>query len=228
MERNDAILKLKETIKNLLKFTEGEKKFTDVLGKDGSKYVTPADKLDIGVMLYLLDDKGNQTIPEPNTPIILDDGSTVTVDATGLVTDIQAPQQTKDGESTPVEDAQMTIDPNATPEDTAVDTEDVDVDKELIQRIDDLETAVGQILSMLGDMSMSSENTAKKVEETFSKLEKLSAEPAEQSIKNKKIAKESFMNKKFDFTSRKEDNEVLNLKEAMKKIRLQGGSPRSI
>jgi len=180
MNKQDAILKIKESLKNLMKFSEvTESKFAEIIAKDGKKYVTPADKLDVDVEIYGLDEEGNQ-IPVENGPIELEDGSTIIV-TDNKVTEIKTVEP-KDGEESPIEDAEMEVEPTDIEKEVEVETEPVS-DDDYGKRIEKIEMQMEEILTILSSMVSNGEETMEKVETALSKIEKISDEPAGVKVK---------------------------------------------
>lgn len=181
MDKEQLVLKIRETIKNLMKFEAEEVvevKLLDIMAKDGTKYTTPSTTLGVDSEIYQVDADGNQT-PANDGQIELEDGSILTV-SKGKVTEMLAAPEAMDGQETPIEDAMAVttdVPTDETPADIAEDTTTE-------QRISDLEAKIAEILDMMDKMSMSQVETMEKVDKTFSKVEVLSQEPAGVKITN--------------------------------------------
>lgn len=166
MNRDEAMNALRKSINILLGKQEvKETKLMDVQTKDGKTLTTPAEKLEIGAVLYGIDENGEQ-IPAVDGSYELEDGTTIEL-KDGIVTEIADALE----EST---EEEMAEEPKA----EEAPKEDGDTES----RISKLESEVAELMSMLKTMSDNSQ-------ELSTKVEKFASQPAGDAIKNK-IVKE--------------------------------------
>lgn len=181
--------KLKETLKGLIKLSETsevEIKLSEIELKDGVKLFTPAEKVDVGVEIYKLDENGNQ--------LVADNGEYVTMD--GLVIVVM------DGKVAEIKEAE--VDPNEveTPVEEAMEeTSEVALESNIEARLTDLEGKFSKILELL-------DKSIKESEVVMSKVEELEKSPSEDSLELKPKA--------FDFYSEKRANSKLAQEEILK------------
>lgn len=190
MNRDEAMASLKKTINILLgKTEEAEVKLTDVKTKDGKTISSPADKLDIGVEVYTVDDQGNQ-IPAEDGEYVLEDGTNVTI-LGGVVTEIEAASEEavedaelSDEDKKKAEDdakAKEEADKKKKEEDAAADSSGkVDENPDTEARISKLEKEVADLIAMIQSVSQNSQTLQSKVEE-------FASQPGAEAIKNKKV-----------------------------------------
>lgn len=172
MNRDEAMNALRKSINILLGKQEEVKevKLTDVQTKDGKILSTETETVEIGSVLYGVDDQGNQ-IPVEDGSYELEDGKTIEVKES-IVTEI-AESTTEAVEEVTEED--MSEEP-IVEEVTKEEGDDSET------RLSKLEADVAELMSMLQSMSENSQKLSTKVEE-------FASQPASEPIKNK-IVKE--------------------------------------
>lgn len=166
MDKNLVIAQIKEQLKGLMKFTiEKEQKFLDITTMDGKNLQTPADKIEVNVEIYGVDENGNQ-IPAENGDYSLEDGTVISV-LDGKVVEIATQEEETKEVETPVEDASVNAAKEDKPADGAVATDPVTTPdaNPMEDRMAACEKNIEEILGLLQSMAMSSEETNKKVEE---------------------------------------------------------------
>lgn len=187
--KQEAILKIKETLKSLMKFESEvvENTFAEVMTKDGYKLVFDGDTLTTDTLIYKLDEAGNR-IPCEDMEYILEDGRTIVVTG-GKVSEIKEETVVENGGETPVEDANV----EATKEEEK--KEEMEIEVEGIEKIEEveanpleekvkmLEEKLNQVMEMLSSLTNVSEEMTQKFEE-FSK------QPGEQAIGHQKFTRE--------------------------------------
>ena len=214
MTKDEALLKIKDQLKKLMTFSEtpnttsetpkaGEtkevKSFTNIKLKDGSEIsIADGTELGVGIEVYTIDADGNQT-PCEDGSYELEDGRTITITG-GVVETIgettgEDPKET--ATETPENPAQLAAE---TPSTETPSEEGAETD-----RITALENQVAQILEILQGMSNMQE-------QTMSKVEAFSKEPAVESIK---VGKTLTGTKTFN-SMKSEIDELKEIKNKMK------------
>jgi hypothetical protein len=187
MNKQEAILKIKETLKSLMKFESDvvENTFAEVMTKDGVKIVFDGDTLTTDTLVYKLDEAGNR-IPCEDMEYILEDGRTIVVTG-GKVSEIKEETVVADGGETPVEDANVEAKKSEDKMEvvegegmepvveTEVEVEKPEEENTVEMRIAKLEANVMKCMEMLSSLTDVSQEMTEKFEE-FSKL------PAESAI----------------------------------------------
>lgn len=182
MNKQEAILKIKETLKSLMKFESDvvENTFAEVVTKDGIKIVFDGETLTTDTPVFKLDEAGNR-IPCEDMEYVLEDGRTIVV-TSGKVSEIKEETVVEDGGETPVEDANVEAKKSEDKMEVVegegmapvVETE-VEVEKPeeesnpMEMRIAELEAKVMKCMEMLYSLTNVSEEMSQKFEE-FSKL----------------------------------------------------------
>lgn len=177
MNENIIIQKLKESLKELMKFSSGEKievklETSDLVLKDGTKLSINGSDVTVGIEIYKLDDKGNQT-PVDDGDYVLQDGRTITV-TSGKISDVKDAQPTKEGDTSPVEDAPVDM------ADANVPTDNGNSDSDLEKRVANLESQISDITQMLEQIAGANVEMASEIKK-FSKL------PADEPIKTQTV-----------------------------------------
>jgi hypothetical protein len=198
MTREEAMNKIKETIKSLMTFSETtEVKMTEVTGKDQTKFVTPAEKIEVGVEIYKLDDTGTQ-IPVEDGVYDLEDGTSITVGG-GIVTEVSTTAE----ENTDVETEVLAeeLSKESTTVEAAVTPDPLE------ERVTKLEDELTTIIDMLDKMVTSQKMTATKVEE-------FAALPGDKSIevKNKEFSTTKTVSSKANMAEIDAIREILKKK----------------
>jgi len=173
MNRDEAMNALRKSINILLGKQEEVKevKLTDVQTKDGKILSTETETVEIGSVLYGVDDEGNK-IPVEDGSYELEDGKTIQVKES-IVTEIaEASEEVEDVEEVTEDMSDETVVEEVTKEE-GDDSE---------TRLSKLEADVAELMSMLQSMSENSQKLSTKVEE-------FASQPASEPIKNK-IVKE--------------------------------------
>lgn len=192
--KQEAILKIKETLKSLMKFESDvvENTFAEVMTQDGIKIVFDGDTLTTDTPVFKLDEAGNR-IPCEDMEYILQDGRTIVVTG-GKVSEIKEETVIEDGGQTPSEDANVEAKKEKmdvvegegmTPTlETEVEVEKPEEESNPMEmRITELEAKLNQVMEMLSSLTNVSEEMTQKFEE-FSK------QPGEQAIGYQKFERE--------------------------------------
>lgn len=179
-KKQEAILKIKETLKSLMKFESEvvENTFAEVMTQDGYKLVFDGDTLTTDTLIYKLDEAGNR-IPCEDMEYILEDGRTIVV-TSGAVSEIREETVVENGGESPVEVASV----EATKEEMEMEiqVEEV-VSNPLEVKVEMLEAKLNKVMEMLSSLTNVSEEMTQKFEE-FSK------QPGEQAIGHIKFERE--------------------------------------
>ena len=171
MNRDEAMNALRKSINILLGKQEEVKevKLTDVQTKDGKTLSTETEVLEIGSVLYGVDDQGNQ-IPVEDGSYELEDGKTIEV-KDSIVTEIAEASEEVDEVEVEEEMSEAPVEEEVKIEEEGSDTE---------SRISKLETDLAELMSMMQSMS---ENSVK----LTSKVEEFASQPASEPIKSKVV-----------------------------------------
>lgn len=216
MNKDEAIVKIKEQLKKLMAFTAEapaeEVKYESMKLKDGSEIMIPDGAgLETGVEVYMIDADGNQ-VPCEDGSYELESGQTITVK--GGVIDAVSEAAQPEGEQTqsPEGDAQMAA---TTPGSGEAEAEGESAQQEtaeadLPNRVAALEQQIAQILELLQGMSNAQEMA-------MSKIQEIAEAPAAPSIKIGKTLK-SDANVAFNSVK----DELKELQEMKKKFRIMG------
>ena len=161
MNRDEAMNALRKSINILLGKQEEVKevKLTDVQTKDGKTLSTETEVLEIGSVLYGVDDQGNQ-IPVEDGSYELEDGKTIEV-KDSIVTEIAEASEEVDEVEVEEEMSEAPVEEEVKIEEEGSDTE---------SRISKLETDLAELMSMMQSMSENSVKLTSKVEEFASIL----------------------------------------------------------
>jgi len=170
MNRDEAMNALRKSINILLGKQEEVKevKLTDVQTKDGKTLSTETEVLEIGSVLYGVDDQGNQ-IPVEDGSYELEDGKTIEV-KDSIVTEIAEASEEVDEVEVEEEMSEAPVEEEVKVEEGS-DTE---------SRISKLEADLAELMSMMQSMS---ENSVK----LTSKVEEFASQPASEPIKSKVV-----------------------------------------
>ena len=186
--KQEAILKIKETLKSLMKFESEvvENTFAEVMTKDGYKLVFDGDTLTTDTLVYKLDEAGNR-IPCEDMEYILEDGRTIVV-TSGAVSEIREETVVENGGETPVEDANVEAAKEEKMEEMELEVEGIEKIEEVVSnplenKVEMLEAKLNQVMEMLSSLTNVSEEMTQKFEE-FSK------QPGEQAIGHIKFERE--------------------------------------
>jgi len=200
MTRDSALKNIRETLKNLMKFSNevSEVKFGTMELMDGTKITTSASDLEVGAEIYVIDDLGNQT-PLNDGEYTLTDGRSFTVSNNVIETIMEG--ESEEPMETPEEVDNKKMDSNL-PEghqDAVAEAkgEEPKANGALEARIADLEKQLEDIKSILDKMG-SIQNDVN--EQMMSKISRVANEPGAEPIKS--IKKETFTYNKLN--SRKE------------------------
>lgn len=153
MTRQEKFNDIKNKIISLTKMFSKEEKF-DVTTKDGNVLTSPDETIIVGSEIYTIDETGSQ-IPASDGDYELSDGTLLVV-AGGVVTEIK-PAEAEIEAETQTEDVVIEAEEATTPEKT---------DLEL--RVEALESGIKQVLELLNQTNMTSQDLSNKLEE-FSK-----------------------------------------------------------
>jgi len=213
MKREEAILNIKETLKNLMKFSK-QMKYQDIPLTDGTSLsIEDGSDIEVGTPVFQIDANGN-SIPANDATYILADGRTIVVtggliasitDSTTTQGDSQAASPEADAN---VQSSKMSSDNEPSAPTGATNTKDANG---LEERISNLEGQVSEILEVLQSMSNMQE-------QTMSSLLEFSKEPAEKSYKAVKTGS-SDISKRNKFSADMEE-----LKEIQKKFNLSSNN----
>ncbi len=109
MNKQEAILKIKETLKSLMKFESEvvENTFAEVLTQDGLK-LSYDGEFTTDAPIFVVDEQGNRTPCEDNE-YVLQNGQTIVVKS-GKISEIKEETVVENGGETPVEDANVETD----------------------------------------------------------------------------------------------------------------------
>lgn len=183
-KKQEAILKIKETLKSLMKFESEvvENTFAEVMTQDGYKLVFDGDTLTTDTLIYKLDEAGNR-IPCEDMEYILEDGRTIVV-TSGAVSEIREETVVENGGESPVEDANV----EATKEEMEIEVKEIEKIQEVVanplqEKVEMLEAKLNKVMEMLSSLTNVSEEMTQKFEE-FSK------QPGEQAIGHIKFERE--------------------------------------
>jgi len=207
MDKNEAILKIKENLKNLMTFSSTmveDVKCEAVKLKDGSEINTPeGETLAEGTECFTLDADGAK-VP-CDGPYDLEDGRSIVVSG-GKVESISeaAPEEAGKVEETPMNPAEMVAAPVGEAEVEGEEPEVEAAENSVEDRISSLESQISQILELLQGMSNAQEMA-------MSKIKEIAEAPATGSIKVGKTADVSFSGFK---------NEIEELKQLKNKYKL--------
>ena len=185
MTKNDALANIRESLKNLLKFSKEVSKFGTMELTDGTKITTTGEDIEVGNEVYQLDDMGNQT-PLSDGDYVLNDGRTFTVSgnvisniAEGDGVDPENPTETP----TDVNNSKMDSNLPEGHDEGSGQQPSSDVNS----RLDDLEKAIDDIKSLLEKLTQVQNGVN---EQMMSKIEMFSKEPGAKPIKS--VKKETF------------------------------------
>lgn len=207
MTKEEAMLKIKDQLKKLMSFSEEatepaeEKKYSTMKLKDGSEIsIADGTELGVGVEVFKIDADGNQ-VPAEDGEYELEDGRKITLKG-GMVESIAEVEvaEAEKVDETPMDPAQMNEAPGIG---APAEGESNPVE----ERISALESQIAQILELLQGMGQMQEVA-------MSKIEKLSSQPATESIK---VGKKPEMSN-TTFSSLK--NEIDELKDMRKKFNI--------
>jgi len=192
MNKKDALKNIRETLKNLMKFSNevSEEKFGTLELMDGTKITTSASDLEVGAEIYVIDDLGNQS-PLDDGEYTLTDGRSFVVSNNVIETINEGVEEGEDPIETPEEVDNKQMDSNL-PEghqDAVAEAkgEEPSADGGLEARIADLEKQLEDIKSILDKMG-SIQNDVN--EQMMSKISRVANEPGAEPIKS--IKKETF------------------------------------
>lgn len=217
MNKDEAILKIKDQLKKLMAFSaEAEAPMTEEVKcesiklKDGSEIMVPeGSNIEPNVEVYMVDADGNQ-VPCEDGSYELENGQTITVKG-GVIEGVADTTQPEGEEQTqsPEGDAQMSA---ATPGAEAASEGETPAQEEAETNIGDrvaaLEQQIAQILELLQGMSNAQEMA-------MSKINEIAEAPAAPSIKVGKAVGSSTT--KVEFSSTKDElAELRNLKNKFK------------
>lgn len=182
MNKDQAIQNIKDTLKNLMKFST-QMKYQDIPLSDGTLLsIEDGSDVGVGVAVFQKDPNGN-SIPATDNSYILADGRTIVVKG-GMIESITDAEPTQDDAqaASPTADAnvastQMTTTPEQPAPNGATNTTD---GNGLETRVANLEGQISEILEVLQSMSNMQEQTMSSIQ-AFGKL------PAEQSYKAEKV-----------------------------------------
>lgn len=174
MNKDEAILKIKEQMKKLMSFSETpeapaapdteEVKMETLKLKDGSELMIPdGSNLEPGVEIFKVDAEGNKTPCEDGT-YELEKGQSIIVTG-GKIESVSETAQPEGSEQTtsPAAPAQME---SAVPADSKpAEQAPVSGDGDITKRVDDLEKQIAQILELLQGMSNAQEMAMSKIKE---------------------------------------------------------------
>ena len=226
MDKNEAMDKIRESLKKLISFSEvatdagsgatasdakssddKKKKFESVTANDGTVINYPdGSELEVGTELVTVDADGNETPLEDGT-YELQDGRTLTVSG-GVVESISG-VGASNGEETPIDDAKMDATQEAEGQDGSAEDDSND-DGSLQDRVSALENTMAEILELLQGMSSAQEMA-------MSKIQEIASAPAAESIKIGKTVDNNFSSTK---------NTLDHLKEVRKKYNI--GSTKNV
>ena len=148
MNKQEAINKIKETLKSLMKFDSNvvENKFTEAVTNEGLKLYFDGE-LETDKEIFVTDENGNLA-PCEDGEYFLDNGKNIVV-MSGKVSEIKENTVTPDGEETPVEDANVNM-----AEEVIVDEETpVEVTpNHLEEKISELESKFDKMLEMISSL----------------------------------------------------------------------------
>lgn len=205
MDKNEAMDKIRESLKKLISFSEvatdagsgatasgatasdgksddKKKKFESVTANDGTVINYPdGSELEVGTELVTVDADGNETPLEDGT-YELQDGRTLTVSG-GVVESISG-VGASNGEETPIDDAKMDATQEAEGQDGSAEDDSND-DGSLQDRVSALENTMAEILELLQGMSSAQEMA-------MSKIQEIASAPAAESIKIGKTVENNF------------------------------------
>ena len=183
MNKNEAILKIKESLKQLMKFESGEEKkevvetLSEVTTKDGIKLSFDGEEITVDTEIFKLDENGNR-VPCEDGEYSLNEGKTIVV-TSGKVTEIKDEMPEGVVEETPVEDATINMEVEE-----VVEVKEEEKDSELKDKVAYLEEKINTIMNILAELTGVSEEMSSKFEE-FSKQP--GGEPAATIVKNTKV-----------------------------------------
>jgi hypothetical protein len=170
MDKKEAILKIKETLKSLMKFDSEivENTFAEVLTKDGLKLTFDSPELTTDIEIYQLDEEGNK-IPLEDNEYLLQDGKVIVV-VSGKVSEIKEDVVVSD--ETPIEEAnvEQTKDEEEKIEDEEkmedIVEEEVKVEgDDLTTKVAELEEKLKKVMELLNSLTGISEEMSEKFEE---------------------------------------------------------------
>lgn len=181
MNKNDLLIKIKENLKSLMKFSGELKEFSNYDLTDGTKITSPADDLEVGSEVYALDDKGNQT-PLNDGDYVLNDGRTITVKG-NLIESIagESPDTEDDQVDESVEAKKVELE-EGLPEGHEAEAKDANTN-DLAGAVADLQKQVEDILNILSQMGDAQKGVN---EQMMSRVEKFASENGGKPIKNRK------------------------------------------
>ena len=206
-KKDEAMLKIKEQLKRLMRFsetpetaTDDTKKFSTIKLEDGTEISIPeGGEIGVGTEVYSTDEAGNQT-PLADGDYILEDGRTITV-SSGSVESIGDTSDSETAkEETPSNDASTVADEKM----DAVDGEEEEpvAGEPIEDRVSSLENQVAELIEMIQGMGSMTEVA-------MSKIEEIASAPATESIK---VGKTPATSKEFNSIR----NEMDELKEIVK------------
>jgi len=170
MNKQEAILKIKETLKSIMKFESEvvENTFAEVMTKDGYKLIFDGENLTTDIEIYKLDEEGNR-IPCEDGEYFLEDGRTIMI-TSGKVSEIKEEVVVEDGGETPVEDANVEAKKKEKMEIETDGIEKIEVVEvnPLEEKVKMLEDKLEKVMEMLSSLTGISEEMTQKFEE-FSK-----------------------------------------------------------
>jgi len=185
MKKNEALNNIRESLKNLLKFSKEISKFGTMDLSDGTKITTTSEDLEVGSEVYALDDMGNQT-PLSDGEYTLNDGRTFTLKG-NLIETISGDDGNDDPDSaeTPTDVEQKKMDSNL-PEGQDKGTGD-EPSSDVNSRLENLEKALEDIKALLDGLTQAQNGVN---EQMMSKIEMFAKEPGAKPIKS--VKKETF------------------------------------
>ncbi len=181
MNKQEAILKIKETLKSLMKFESEvvENTFAEVLTQDGLK-LSYDGEFTTDAPIFVVDEQGNRTPCEDNE-YVLQNGQTIVVKS-GKISEIKEETVVENGGETPVEDANVE---ELKEEQMEIVDEDIEKIEEveanpLEEKVKKIEEDMAKVLEMISGLVNNSEEMSQKFEE-FSK------QPAEDAIGTNRV-----------------------------------------
>jgi hypothetical protein len=218
MNKNEAMEKIKSTLKGLMKFSKEigvETKMGTYELTDGTKITCEGDDLAVGEVVYQLDDQGNQTPLEAGTYVI-NDGRSITVDEKGSITELataeDAPQEETETPADSLEQSKETKMDDGLPEDGTEDAPAADGDIE--SRVADLESQLAEVLTILNKLG-DGQNEVN--EQMMSKIVEISREPGDEPIRLQKKGYEAF--DKSSSKLKKQNEAIQDLRDEIKRRR---------